>query len=113
MEEPYDSITYQYGQTYKVNISDWTCDCGEFQAEKLPCVHVFTACAKVSINPCQFIDCIFQLDTIMNIYNNGFHPIGNAVHWPSPLGTMVVPINNLQIRFCIIVKCLKKKVTSI
>ena len=91
VKEPYDPITYQYRQCYKVNLSHWKCDCGEFQAKKLPCAHVFAACAKVFIYPCQFVDHIFRLDTIMNIYNNKFYLIGDAVHWPTLVGPRVVP----------------------
>ena len=90
VEEPYDPPTYQYKRCYKVNLSDRIYNCGEFQVKKFPCAHAFAAYAEVSLNPCQVVDRIFWLDTIMNIYNNGFHPIGDAVHWPSLLGQRVV-----------------------
>ena len=91
VEEPYDPTTYQYGRCYKVNLNDRTCDCGEFQAERLPCAHVFAACAKVSVDPSQFVDRIFRLETLMNIYNSGFHPIGDEAHWPAIVGPRIVP----------------------
>ena len=86
VKEPYNPSIYQYKWCYKVNISDEACDYGEFQVEKLPCAHVFVACTKLSLDPCQFVDRIFWLDTIMNMYNNRFHLIRDVVHWPSPLG---------------------------
>ena len=91
VEEPYDLTIYQYGRCYKVNLNHQTCDYREFLAERLPCTHVFATCAKVSVNPSQFIDRIYHLDTLMNIYNSGFHPIGDIAHWPTAIGPRIVP----------------------
>ena len=80
MEESYDPSNYQYRRCYKVNLIDQTCDCGEFQAKKFPYAYVFVAYTNVSLEPTQFMNCIFQLNAIMNIYNNEFRPIGDVIH---------------------------------
>ena len=91
VQEPYDPSNYQYGRCCRVNLTDRSCDCGEFQVEKFPCAHVFAACANVSLDPTQFVNRVFRLDTIMNIYSNEFQPIGDMVNWPNPSGPTLVP----------------------
>ena len=46
VQKPYDLIIHQYGQCYKVDLTNCSCDCGEFKFEKFPCAHAFTTCAK-------------------------------------------------------------------
>ena len=80
MQEPYDLMSHQYRQCCKVDLTNQSCDCGEFQAEKLSYAHAFATCANVSLDLIKFVDHIFQLDTMMNIYNNEFQPIGDVAH---------------------------------
>ena len=90
MQKPYNPLNYQYGWCYRVNLIYRSCDCREFQDKKFPCVHVFIACANVSMDPTQFVNCIFQLDTIMNIYNKEFQPIRDMINWHTLSGLTLV-----------------------
>ncbi|XP_028772068.1 uncharacterized protein LOC114729244 [Neltuma alba] len=80
--EPYNIQLRQFRRCCKVNLIDRKCDCGEFQAEKFPCMHAVAACSQVGINHLQYVDPVFRLETMQMAYSNNFHPIGDETYWP-------------------------------
>ena len=95
VQESYDPTSHQYGHCYRVDLTNRSCDCGEFQTHKFPCAHAFVACATVSLDPTQFLDHTFRLDNMMNIYNKEFRPIGDVSNWPTTSGPTLVPDHSM------------------
>ena len=84
--EPFVQANRQYGRCLKVNLRDRHCDCGEFQAFKLPCQHVIAACSKYRLDYFQFVDPVYRLDHIRNAYKTEFRLIGDEACWPPAEG---------------------------
>ncbi|KAF7827633.1 uncharacterized protein G2W53_018797 [Senna tora] len=91
VEEPFDPQGHQFGRICRVNLRDKQCDCGEFQAHKYPCSHVIAACEYVSHDYLVYVDPVYRLETILNVYRSKFHPIGGEHHWPTVTGPTLVP----------------------
>lgn len=77
--------------TYKVNLNERWCDCGKFQAHRYPCSHVVAACAHIHVDCMLYIDSVYRLETINNVYRHEFQPIGNEGYWPEYNGPQLCP----------------------
>lgn len=91
VEEPFYPQCQQFGRICKVNLRDRQCDCGEFQAHKYPCSHVIAACSQVSRDYLAYVDPVYRLDNILNVYRSQFQPIGGEERWPTVKGPVLVP----------------------
>ena len=89
--EPYNVQARQFRRTCRVNLVERKCDCGEFQAEKYPCMHVVAGCASVGIDHSQYIDPVFMLETMKMAYSNEFLPIGDGTYWPQINSPTLIP----------------------
>ncbi|XP_028753023.1 uncharacterized protein LOC114712639 [Neltuma alba] len=89
--EPYNVRCRQFRRCCKVNLIDRKCDCGEFQAEKFPCMHAIAACARVGIDHLQYVDPVFRLETMQMVYNNEFQPVGDEMYWPQIDCPLLIP----------------------
>ena len=70
--------TPQHGrrsQSYTLRLNDWWCDCGHFQALRLPCRHVIVICSSCHLQMTTFIDPVYNLHTIRKAYQVEFHPV--------------------------------------
>ncbi|XP_052736606.1 uncharacterized protein LOC108328482 [Vigna angularis] len=77
--------------SYKVSLNEWWCDCGHFQATRLPCHHVIVVCAFSHIPLTQVIDPIYSLHNIFKAYEVQFHPIQNEDYWSLYTGPNFIP----------------------
>jgi len=57
------------------------CDCGHFQASRLPCPHVMVVCSFGHMPLSNFIDPVYSLDYINKAYQVQFHPLRNEDYW--------------------------------
>ncbi|RYR14950.1 hypothetical protein Ahy_B04g071674 [Arachis hypogaea] len=49
-----------------------TCDCGLFKSLHYPCRHALVACAAVSIECGHFIDPVYKMASVFNVYKMEF-----------------------------------------
>jgi len=69
-----------------VKLNEWSCDCGQFQALRLPCSHAIAACAFCNLNSDDFVDPVYKLENIFKVYQHHFHSLGSEGTWPQYLG---------------------------
>ncbi|CAA7053793.1 unnamed protein product [Microthlaspi erraticum] len=77
-----------------VRLSDYTCTCGEFQSEKIPCLHALAVCEKLKINPLQYVDDYYTIERLYKTYSASFSPIPEVSAWPEASGvpTLFPPV---------------------
>jgi len=63
--------------TCTVKLNEWLCDCGQFQALRLPCSHAIAACAFCNLNYDDFVDPVYKLENIFKVYQHHFHSLGS------------------------------------
>ncbi|VVA93535.1 unnamed protein product [Arabis nemorensis] len=69
-----------------VQLSKCTCTCGEFQKNKISCVHALTVCEKLKINPLQYVDNCYSLELLYRTYSAKFNPVPEVSAWPEVSG---------------------------
>ena len=74
-------------ESYRVRLTDCWCDCGYFQALHYLCRHVLTACAYTQLDWGSFVDDVYCMHTIFNVYRMKFSAIANANYWPEYSGS--------------------------
>ena len=77
--------------TYSVNLTQWKCQCGKFQAFKFLCSHVIAACSVVAYNTALYVDPVFSIYNIINVYSSPFQPIGSEEGIPSSSEPKIIP----------------------
>ncbi|RYR79953.1 hypothetical protein Ahy_A01g004746 [Arachis hypogaea] len=75
------------GMEYVVNLCQRYCDCGEFQADQIPCRHVFACGANQQLDWQQYVH---------EVYRVWFKPLGNPVTWPVYQGPRHIPNPHLK-----------------
>ena len=68
-----------------VKLNEWSCDCGQFQALRLPCLHAIAACVFCNLNYDDFVDPVYKLENIFKVYQHHFHSLGSEDTWPQYL----------------------------
>ena len=74
-----------------MNLSQGKCQCGKFQAFKFPCSHVIVTCSTVSHCVEQYVDPVFSIYNIMNVYSSSFQPIGSEQGIPPASEPKLIP----------------------
>ncbi|XP_029144533.1 uncharacterized protein [Arachis hypogaea] len=70
--EPVDG----WSQTsYRICLSERTCDCGLFQSLHYPCRHTLAACAAASIEWGHFVDPVYTMASVFKVYDREFPSI--------------------------------------
>ncbi|RYR29219.1 hypothetical protein Ahy_B01g053566 isoform E [Arachis hypogaea] len=75
----------------RVSLSARTCDCGYFQALHYPCRHVLAACSYCRLDWRTYVDDVYRLTTIFNVYKMGFSPPMADDLLPLYEGPQVIP----------------------
>ncbi|XP_010473685.2 PREDICTED: uncharacterized protein LOC104753096 [Camelina sativa] len=80
-----------------VRLSECTCTCGKFQSKKFPCLHALAVCAKLKINPLQYVDDCYTLQRLFKTYTGTFAPVPEVSAWPEASGipTLFPPVMSL------------------
>ncbi|XP_031122553.1 uncharacterized protein LOC116025463 [Ipomoea triloba] len=59
----------------KVNLTDWTCSCGRWAVDGLPCAHVISACHYRGTVPDSFVPKVFSLEYYIGSYAEDLNPL--------------------------------------
>ena len=76
-------------QEYRVLIPDRWCDCGQFQAYRMPCSHVIAACSHSHFDALSLVSPIYKVATLLNVYDNPFPVVALEAYWPEYDGEIV------------------------
>ena len=64
-----------------IKLNEWSCDCGQFQAFRLSCLHAIATCAFYNLNYDDFVDPIYKLENIFKVYQHHFHSPESKDTW--------------------------------
>ncbi|PPR88309.1 hypothetical protein GOBAR_AA32385 [Gossypium barbadense] len=70
------------GGQYRVHLRNRTCDCGRFDALRYPCSHVIAACQNLRIDPMRYVDEMYRIQTMYNVWRHVFPPVPDERKWP-------------------------------
>src|SRR3954470_21611041 len=76
-------------QEYRVLLEERWCDCGKFQAFRMPCSHVIAACAHSHLDALALLSPFYKSETLLHVYNNGFAVVAKEDYWPAYEGEIV------------------------
>ncbi|KAK5802826.1 hypothetical protein PVK06_030451 [Gossypium arboreum] len=71
------------GGQYRVHLRNRTCDCGVFNALCYPCTHVTAACQNLRLDPMTYVDQVYKIEYMYNVWRHVFPPIPDERKWPS------------------------------
>ncbi|MFQ6643611.1 hypothetical protein Gotur_017407, partial [Gossypium turneri] len=71
------------GGQYRVHLRNRTCDCGKFDALHYPCAHVITACQNLRLDPMSYVDEVYKLENMYNVWRHVFPPVPDERKWSS------------------------------
>ncbi|PPR85489.1 hypothetical protein GOBAR_AA35201 [Gossypium barbadense] len=63
------------GGQYRVHLRNRICDCGRFDAFRYPCAHVIAACQNLCLDPMSYVDEVYKLETMYNMWRYVFPSI--------------------------------------
>jgi hypothetical protein len=66
---------------YWVELDRGWCDCGNFQAFRMPCSHVIAACSKVRRDSSYLLSDVYKVISLSNVYNNNFLVVAKKDYW--------------------------------
>ncbi|XP_039130809.1 uncharacterized protein LOC120267176 [Dioscorea cayenensis subsp. rotundata] len=67
--------------TFRINLRSHWCDCGAFQTLHFPCRHVLAACSHIRLHWEEYVDNVYRLQTVFNVYRKEFEPVSNEGYW--------------------------------
>ncbi|XP_017632498.1 uncharacterized protein LOC108474986 [Gossypium arboreum] len=71
------------GGQYRINLRNKTCDYERFDALRYPCAHVIVVCQNLHLDLMSYVDEVFKLETMYNIWIHVFPPIPDERNWPA------------------------------
>ena len=84
--------------SFTVKLNDWWCDCGHFQALRLPCHHVIIVCSFSHVDLTSYIHLVYSLYNINKAYEIQFYPVKNKEYWSTNTGPNFIPDPNIHRR---------------
>ncbi|XP_058727200.1 uncharacterized protein LOC131598636 [Vicia villosa] len=76
-------------QEYRVPLEERWCNCGKFQAFRMPCSHVIAACVYSFIDALTLLSPIYKSETLLHVYNNGFVVVAKEDYWSAYEGEII------------------------
>ncbi|PPS16998.1 hypothetical protein GOBAR_AA03578 [Gossypium barbadense] len=70
---------------YRAHLRNKTCDCGVFDALRYPCTHVIAACQNLRLDPITYVDQVYKIEYMYNMWRHVFPPITDERKWPPVL----------------------------
>ncbi len=67
---------------YRVHLRNRTCDCGMFDALRYPCAHVIAACHNLRLDSMRYVDEVYKLENMYNVWRHIFPPVLDKRKWP-------------------------------
>ncbi|PPR94799.1 hypothetical protein GOBAR_AA25869 [Gossypium barbadense] len=71
------------GGQYRVHLTNRTCDCGRFDALRYPCAHVIAACQNLRLDPMSYVDEVYNIEYMYNVWRHVFPPVPDEHKWSS------------------------------
>ena len=96
MVEELAPIAGRSQRSYRVLLAERWCDCGYFQALHYPCRHVLAACTYAQLDWTNYVDDVYRIQTVFNVYRMEFASITNEDDWPSYNGPRIRPNPELR-----------------
>ncbi|KAH7859079.1 hypothetical protein Vadar_031323 [Vaccinium darrowii] len=86
VETPMNPMTPTKGNhKHTVELRLGKCTCNKFQQRKMPCLHVIVVCMHMNLDPFQYFDSVWELESNIAIYGSQpFYPVGDRPYWPQP-----------------------------
>nr|KYP54034.1 hypothetical protein KK1_000200 [Cajanus cajan] len=78
-------------ETFTVKLHDKWCDYGKFQKLHMPCSHVVAECKHVHHDYKSYIDQVYTLQYISNVYNELFGELPNESYWSNCKEPQIIP----------------------
>ncbi|KAH7848827.1 hypothetical protein Vadar_008632 [Vaccinium darrowii] len=83
---------YKGNHKHTVELSMHRCTCNKIQLWKLPCSHVIAVCKKMRLDPRQYFNKYWSIDTTIFMYGSlTFKPLPDVPYWPPYNGPRVLP----------------------
>nr|KYP73815.1 hypothetical protein KK1_006471 [Cajanus cajan] len=82
---------------FTVRLYDKLCDCMKFQKLHMPCSHVVAPCKHLHHNYKSYINQVYTLEYVSNVYNELFGEWPNESYWPDCEEPQIIP-NSKYIR---------------
>ncbi|CAK8530965.1 unnamed protein product [Lathyrus sativus] len=67
---------------YKVDLLNGWCDCGKFQAFRVPCSHVIAACSNLRHDAYALLSDVYRVTNLFGVYSNSFLVMSYDEYWP-------------------------------
>ncbi|CAK8562153.1 unnamed protein product [Lathyrus sativus] len=67
---------------YKVDLLNGWCDCGKFQAFRVPCSHVIAACSNVRHDAYALLSDVYRVTNLFGVYSASFPVMPCDEYWP-------------------------------
>ncbi|KAH7855885.1 hypothetical protein Vadar_030067 [Vaccinium darrowii] len=83
-------VTGPYGQ-YKVYLDKRHCGCRKWDIFGIPCIHAIAAIGFNNLEPHDYVDDWYSVDTLLKTYDNLMGPINGREMWPSPDNVELLP----------------------
>ena len=71
------------GGQYRVHLRNKTCDYGVFDALRYPCIHVIVACQNLRLDPMTYVDQVYKIEYMYNVWRHVFPPVPDKRKWSS------------------------------
>lgn len=76
---------------FKVEMRRMSCDCGNFQVDRFPCRHAFACISKLRLKWETYVDDVYTLARIYQVYERPFKAIGHNDTWELYTGPEIHP----------------------
>ncbi|XP_029145252.1 uncharacterized protein [Arachis hypogaea] len=77
--------------SFRVWLSEGTCDCGLFQFLYYPCRHALAGCVAASIEWAPYVHPVYKQEAVFKVYEMEFSLISDKSLWPEWYGTSIFP----------------------
>ncbi|KAK5784865.1 hypothetical protein PVK06_039404 [Gossypium arboreum] len=67
---------------YRVHLRNRTCDCGRFDALRYSYVHIIVACQNLRLDPMSYVNEVYKLETMYNVWRHVFSHVSDKRKWP-------------------------------
>ncbi|KAK4254710.1 hypothetical protein QN277_010052 [Acacia crassicarpa] len=95
VEDAYNQSTHVAGDIMTVDLINRKCQCGRFSSRRFPCSHVLAVCKMENLNHFDYVDPVFTIRYISQVYAAHWYPIGNEMLIQQEQGPTVIPNKTL------------------
>ncbi|XP_027368864.1 uncharacterized protein LOC113874849 [Abrus precatorius] len=89
--EAFDVQDLSNTEEYRVHLRQNYCDCGNLQTDRYPCRHVIAACCSQNIDWRAYVNEVYTINEVCNVYKKEFGIVGNESRWCKYRGPKLCP----------------------